>query len=274
MSDTIVLTCPDCGTRFSAPLAQFMPKGRQVRCSHCQHIWFHAAPDPREATAPPRTMHSAPVRPDTHSAGTATAATAATAGVLLAKAEDIEEAQRQSNAEKRRAAAEAERDAAAIPRRKRRGFLSWLLWLIALALLAAILVYVFRDPLRSAVPQAAPAIDRYTNTVDRTAQGLIGQTEAPAPMEWNNVHYDVKERDGGQEVLIEADLLNAGDTDRPAPQVRVQLVDGNREVLHTMVVGPEDMSETIAAGTSIRYFARIPEPPSNFATVLLNIEGE
>ena len=124
------------------------------------------------------------------------------------------------------------------------------------------------------MPQAAPWLDRYTTTIDHTARGLIGRSAERSPLALKNIHYDVKDYDGERAVLVEADLVNTGDEILPTPQVNVRIVDAYSEPLQAAIIGPEDMSETIAAGGTTRYFVRIPEPPAAFDRVLLNIEDE
>lgn len=41
----MILTCPECATRYQTDAALFMPEGRRVRCAKCGHIWFQAAPE-------------------------------------------------------------------------------------------------------------------------------------------------------------------------------------------------------------------------------------
>jgi len=298
MSQNVVLTCPNCATQFSAPVGQFLPDGRQVRCSKCQHVWFHAAPsrnriDPsnkvahmapmREAITRDTTMRGAPVRDAAARDADGKDTVVQKATVSPPATADARAGGRaaESAAPRRKAEADpaAETDSPAAPRRRRvswwaGGFWSWLLWAIALLLLLAILAYVFRDPLRTAVPQAAPLLDRYTGTVDKTAQGLTGRTAQRDPFQFRNIHYDVKEYDGEKTILVEADLVNTGPDDMPAPKVRVRVVDDARAPLHASVIAPEDMSESIAAGASTRYFVRIPEAPADFEAVLLNVEKE
>lgn len=311
MSQNIVLSCPNCATQFSAPVGQFLPDGRQVRCSKCQHVWFHAAPSRNRIDPSKKAAHMAPVRDATIRDATIRGAPVRAAPVRVAPVRGttmqvapeptvpvrtrtvVPPATADARDESRAARAAALRpkakpepdpdpayfDPESPPRRKRGswwagGFWSWLLWLIALLLLLAILAYVFRDPLRSAMPQAAPLLDRYAGTVDKTAQGLTGRTAERDPFRFENIHYDVKEYDGEKTILVEADLVNTGSRDMPAPRVRVRVVDEERAPLHASVIAPEDMSESIAAGASTRYFVRIPEAPADFEAVLLNVEED
>ena len=61
----MILTCPECATRYQTDAAQFMPAGRKVRCAKCGHVWFQAPPQPEpeiqvvaeEEPPPQQTQH-------------------------------------------------------------------------------------------------------------------------------------------------------------------------------------------------------------------------
>lgn len=40
----MIITCPSCSTRYMAETSAFLPDGRTVRCSFCQHTWFQGPP--------------------------------------------------------------------------------------------------------------------------------------------------------------------------------------------------------------------------------------
>jgi len=42
----MILTCPECATRYQTDAAAFVPDGRKVRCAKCGHVWFQASPEP------------------------------------------------------------------------------------------------------------------------------------------------------------------------------------------------------------------------------------
>jgi len=42
----MIITCPQCGTRYTMDAASVPASGRKVRCSKCGHMWHQAAPEP------------------------------------------------------------------------------------------------------------------------------------------------------------------------------------------------------------------------------------
>lgn len=46
----MILTCPECATRYQTDASLFPPEGRKVRCAKCGHVWFQAAPAPEHDT--------------------------------------------------------------------------------------------------------------------------------------------------------------------------------------------------------------------------------
>ena len=50
----MIITCPDCATRYDLDVDRFLPNGRSVRCSNCGESWFVPAPEPIEDLQPLR----------------------------------------------------------------------------------------------------------------------------------------------------------------------------------------------------------------------------
>ncbi len=41
----MILTCPNCSTRYETDAQKFVPSGRKVRCVKCSHVWHQEPPD-------------------------------------------------------------------------------------------------------------------------------------------------------------------------------------------------------------------------------------
>ncbi|MFN3700438.1 MAG: zinc-ribbon domain-containing protein [Alphaproteobacteria bacterium] len=69
----MILTCPNCTTRFLLPALTLAPDGRKVRCTNCYEVWFQL-PDPEELRARPEDQSDSgddipeAVKPQSHSA--------------------------------------------------------------------------------------------------------------------------------------------------------------------------------------------------------------
>ena len=55
----MILSCPQCRTRYVVPDSAVGPNGRQVRCANCRHSWFQDPP-PLDLAAPVAVAPTAP----------------------------------------------------------------------------------------------------------------------------------------------------------------------------------------------------------------------
>lgn len=65
----MIITCPECATRYDLEDERFQPHGRSVRCTACGESWFVPAPEPADAfssqtRASHREEHAPYARPD------------------------------------------------------------------------------------------------------------------------------------------------------------------------------------------------------------------
>lgn len=44
----MILSCPDCHTRFAIDAAHLAPDGRRVKCGKCAHVWYESMPEPED----------------------------------------------------------------------------------------------------------------------------------------------------------------------------------------------------------------------------------
>jgi predicted Zn finger-like uncharacterized protein len=60
----MILTCPNCATRYEADAAKFAPPGRKVRCAKCGHVWHQDAPGFEMAEPEPAVVEPALPEPE------------------------------------------------------------------------------------------------------------------------------------------------------------------------------------------------------------------
>ena len=113
----MILSCPDCHTRFAIDAAHLAPDGRRVKCGKCAHVWYESMPEPGEDAPIP--IEVTPYDPEEDSGG-------------------------------------SRRNLPALNRPRSAGRAARMAWMVSAALLVAILVVLWfgRGPIALAVPQA------------------------------------------------------------------------------------------------------------------------
>ena len=140
----MILTCPECSTRYLTKENAIGPNGRTVRCAKCDTTWFVAS----EADELALQDNQAPVED----------IVPATAAIAAAAAPDTPFRQDDSTRSSATPGAHVVmRNKVDKERRRRRLTSVGLIWAVPLALLfvAAILGYVFRQDIVNGIPQTA-----------------------------------------------------------------------------------------------------------------------
>jgi predicted Zn finger-like uncharacterized protein len=228
----MILTCPQCTTRYQADAAKFQPAGRNVRCAKCGHLW-HQDPPPAETDAasdiaviddfpppPPPAPEPMPARP------------AAFAPNPAISRETV-----------RMVAPPAAKS-------KLPGLLATLFgWagLIALILIVGWTAMTFRQQIATVWPQSASlykALGMKTNATGIDIQEVsVRQTT-----------------DAGQKVLTISGLItNPTAHELPVSPIRVGLIDDDRHELYHWTFVPNVM--TLRAGQTAKFTTRINDPP-------------
>ena len=252
----MILTCPNCATRYQADAAKFQPAGRNVRCAKCGHVWHQdppasepeairdvvAPPEPVPATAPPPPAVAAPPSPPPEVIPPAPRPAAFAPNPVIAREPAVA-------------------PPVAVPKPAREGGPSqwprrialaagWL-GLIAIVLLIGWSAMTFREQIAVVWPQSASvyaALGMKTNTSGIDIRGA-----------------EIKRRDeNGQPVLaVSGQLANTSSRELPVPQIRVALIDDERRELYHWMIVPGTM--TLRPGQTTTFTGRLTNPPQGFS---------
>ena len=268
----MLVTCPNCSSRYQVPDMTLGMKGRTVRCSRCGNQWaqpFVAAqpearpkrPEARMVTDPPRERRPEPVMVSTFQNDEPE-------DDLLAAAMRQEESGDASgepdedggNPFDRIAEMMAEQPPAPIPdmfatpsmerRPRRRGTL--VLVILAILLVVAVLggaAYFLQDRLISRVPGAAKIFEETHLRHEVPGAGL----------EFQSVGADRTTQDGHEALVVRGVIANGTETTRDIPPMRLALYDGPTMVQEKIADPPQPKID--AKGTvSFRITLDLPDP--------------
>ena len=225
----MILTCPQCSTRYQADAAKFQPSGRNVRCAKCGHLW-HQDPPPAEIDAasdiavidspPPPPPEPMPARPS---------ALAPNPTISRESVRMVTPPEPPSR----------------FPARLMVG-LGWVA-LIALILLVGWVAMTFRQQIATVWPQSASlysAMGMKTNATGIDIQDVTLQRSGDGP---------------DSALTVSGVLKNGTSRELPVPQIRVALIDDDRHELYHWMFTPNVM--TLKAGQSSKFSTRLSNPP-------------
>lgn len=224
----MILTCPNCAARFRVDPAKLGPEGRRVRCSACGHRW---SVRPEEPAAQP-------------------AASVLSAGGALAVAPPSLSAV--ASGRDGPAPEDAPPPLAGAPTLGQppsgRGtaIAGWLVVVLILLGLAGLVVG--RNEVASAFPAMVAAYERLGLPVSLR----LG-------LELKNLASRRVQEQGLTLFIVEGEVHNLSNAERPVPAIRVALLDGERNELDHALFKAEAAS--LAPGAVTRFAARIVDPP-------------
>jgi predicted Zn finger-like uncharacterized protein len=222
---TMILTCPQCATRYQIDDSKFPPEGRKVRCTKCGQTWFQAAlppePEPGRVSAPA-------------TAGIASLPLAGQAGIEPPPGPMRPAAPAET---RRRHSAPGERMAAVAG------------WIGLLAVLGLIVWGGIRY--RDAIADVWPQTSRLY-----AALGLPANVRGPA---FESVSYR-RDIQAGQPVLIvNGTIVNAGAREIAVPSIQVVLTDNRRRSVDRWVFSPPQ--PRLKPGARMAFTTRRANPP-------------
>lgn len=218
----MILTCPNCATRYQVDAQAFAASGRQVRCAKCEYSWFQPAiaPEFEPQAAPPRRHYDS--EEDTGR-------------------EIVEEAPEPAETNPAFVASDRARR-----RRRRTGALiAWLVLIVIVGGLGAA-SYLYRYEIVAAWPQAGTLYDM----IGVDAQGL----------KFNKVIWTQELEDGNPVLVISGEIVNMTSNKLEVPKVRVSLRDGQRRDIYHWTFAP-DVAQ-LAPGQAAPFMTRLSRPPA------------
>jgi predicted Zn finger-like uncharacterized protein len=251
----MILTCPECATRYEADAAKFPAEGRKVRCAKCGNVWQQAGPaiDSGPDVIPPPADVPKPA-PEEETPAEAVAAI-----------------RRSSFAPKLEPVA-VEDDQARVPtkpptpRKKSRGFarkfgafVGWLA-LVGVVLVICFSAAMYRQQIVTAWPQSASLFARLGMGVN--ARGL----------DFIDVRHASQVEDGQPVLLITGQLKNIGNRIAKLPPIRVTLSDAAQHPIYAWDFLPG--KNPLAPGSVIAFRTRLSNPPAAARHVDLRFANE
>ena len=230
----MIITCPQCETRYTTDAASFPASGRKVRCSRCAHVWHQAAPEPElilSTEAPPPAAASEPAAP------TAARDFAATRVTVVPRTK----APRRSWAE-------------------RLGLIAGWTGLAAVLVLIGWMGLRFRHEIETLWPQTSALYATFGIKVNSSA------------IEINDVTYR-HETENGQPVLeVSARLVNVSSHEATVPAVRVALTDLEQRKLLDVTKNPP--LHKLGVGQTVGFSFRLTRLPPGTNHLELHFAGQ
>ena len=226
----MILTCPNCDTRYSVDGSKFPAAGRSVRCAKCGHSWHQSAeaPEPEVPMAPEPVVEAA----------REPAAAAASAG----------DAPMASSASPTRAFAAAQAPKERAPLAPQVAVVAGWAGLILVVLAIAWSAYRYRQDIAVIWPQSAGV---YSS---------LGMHVNASGIDFRQVDYRRQSEDGQIVLEVTGRIVNAGTRELPVPQtVRVTLSDASNHELYHWTFKPT--VTTLKAGASVAFTTRLSSPP-------------
>lgn len=260
----MIITCPECETRYTVKAEAFKAPGRKVRCKECGHEWFQPPPpeeDAAEAAPPP-----AP-EPEPDDDADEPAIADEPGGAAADDADDAEfEEEAAEEAPKPRASDRTVRfDADDIdpppippfqPQEKRRGRGAIAGWI----LLVLFVIVFFGSALafRGDVARIWPATAALYRAVGLPIE---------SPLKFRQVENEVQTENGLTVLALKGEIVNEHDRTLAVPRVRVAFRDrAGQEIYHYFFAVPEAELEP---GATAEFVTRVSSPPAGASDVVL-----
>jgi predicted Zn finger-like uncharacterized protein len=225
----MILTCPQCATRYQVDGAKFPAAGRNVRCAKCGHVWHQLGPVEEPDPDAEIEVHepAEPQRPVTDSPAALRAATFPPSAMAQPAQQVIEE------------------PAPWLGRAAVAG--GWVL-LVVLILVIGWAAIAMRDSIATWLPQTSSLYNAAGLPVNRRG------------MDFSDVKYERQVEDGQVVLAVTGIIVNRSSHELPVPLVRVGLYDGDKHELYHWTFTPT--LATLKPGQACNFRTRLSSPPA------------
>jgi predicted Zn finger-like uncharacterized protein len=242
----MILTCPECATRYFVDDARVGPQGRQVRCAACGHRWTAVPEDEQLVLADPLTapLATSSAAAAVAVAGASASAEAATAATPLAEspatvAQDLPAEELPKVFRKRAQTRLKEREAATTG-------VIWAALAGAVAVLIAAII-LLRQDIAQIWPRTASVYAMAGLPVNLV--GLVIESQHAQPML----------KDGHADLAVSGTLRNVRGKPVAAPPLKISLLAPGGRVVATQIANPG--AALIPAGETRRFVVDVLDPP-------------
>ena len=234
----MILTCPDCSTRYSVKDGAVGPNGRTVRCSNCQTTWFVTA-DADSISLEENIRDERPeivAEPNVVSMETALANEVPPSKPVMGAHVFM-------------------RDKADRERRNRRLMGISLVWIVTAGILLSFIVF--------GLFLRQPVVDRWPATA--AIYKAVGISVKLSGLDFEDPTTRNVLVDGRPVLVVNGLIINGSDQARDVPLIRLSLHDNaGEELVHWMVEPPQSSLE---ARQRMEYVAQYPNPPLDAVTL-------
>jgi predicted Zn finger-like uncharacterized protein len=235
----MILTCPQCSTRYQVDASKFPAAGRNIRCAKCGNVWHQAPPQPEPEPDlaiiepdPPPPQPEPPKAP---------------APQPMAFAPAAEPVVRPAPAPVR-APVFLDREPGPSWGSRLSTIAGWG-GLVVVVFLVGWLVISFRRDVATLWPQSASLYKAVGLTVNASGIQFIGVTNR------------LEIQDGAHVLVVSGKLVNSSHRELPVPQIRVSLTDAQKRELYHWPVTPD--APTLKPGQSVPFLTRLANPPAS-----------
>lgn len=243
----MILTCPQCETRYQADASKFSPPGRKVRCAKCGHVWHQEAP----ATDLEPKSQAAAAEPETPQIPAETPTTAMDPELqrLAVGATDATPSTESVVAQKSTASDTVERKSKSVSRAPQNiGLTVGWLGLVAVILLIGWSALSYRQQIATVWPRAASLY---------SALGLHVNTRG---LDFVDVALHREAEDGQQVWAVTGKLVNVSAHEQPVPSIEATLTDINKHAIYHWSFNSG--AAVLKPGQTAAFLTRLSSPPA------------